>query len=638
MDSACKGGGDVTEVYVNIIERLHREQPIDVILIWSENGAVREFSRRHKIPVLFGELGPTRAPFPQTMYFDPQGTNGNAFFRESARKYIEQSKTVDFLPAGTWLVPNERQVVKPEETGSLIDSCVTYSQNHWDMLPERPYVYIAMQLADDLNTLLHSKYHDPREFLKEAVEMSIKNGYAVVVKGHPAASYRPYNLRKQVEALVWLETEHPDATILPATCSQELSVFTVANAAYTISINSSVGFESMILGVPTLVLGEAAFDAGAWLQKHIYMLPVRKRRGFHNEINAITSTYMKHILVPKDVVMNTDYLYDRLSEACQQKPVDISVNDYSAYYAFEENCYRNPETLNIPFLGANEAVNGMRIDWDIKEVRIFNDSRRVTYTMKRDDSIFGFVESISEQEEKMLVTGWVLDSETMTSPMAIMVVKDYKVVSSHAINRRREDIKKYFDWQVVPCCGFKFEIDVSSSHNMSLVVRSFDGSCSLFLNIAGRSALGIIPPRPTSVKTQKEAKVLILNDSIKFTNQDGGNEKILNFSARCFGKIEHFRKLDGDRLEIVGWVLDAVTKSTPKAINFIIGDSVVSREKPRAKRQDVIQRHQEFHGNCGFNCIIPFKNKDSCTIVIETEDGCAHLIKNVNQAQKIQLA
>ena len=261
-----RGKGSITEFYVSILKRLHAEHPIDVILNWSENGAVRKFAKAQGIPVLYGELGPTRHPFAETMYFDTNGTNGNAALRKDVRNRIKRAQTAGEvpLPAQMWLIQNDVSNTAPETNASLIDAAVNYKPELAKMLPQSPYLFVALQLADDLNTKLHSNFDTPRDFLEEAVKMACAAGYTLVVKGHPGAAVRPYNLRHEVEALEWLEAAMPDAVILTRDCGNVVSNYALANAAYSISINSSISFESMMLGVPPARPGRGGIRRG-WL-------------------------------------------------------------------------------------------------------------------------------------------------------------------------------------------------------------------------------------------------------------------------------------------------------------------------------------------------------------------------------------
>src|ERR1700712_3305131 len=105
--------GLATPLYTGILERLHKKYQFDAVVLWSENGAVRKFCEEHSLIALHGELGPTRPPFEETMYFDPSGTNGNA----SARNVNLSELNLKALPPETWLGQKSRYENSPDGIG-----------------------------------------------------------------------------------------------------------------------------------------------------------------------------------------------------------------------------------------------------------------------------------------------------------------------------------------------------------------------------------------------------------------------------------------------------------------------------------------------------------------------------------------
>jgi len=504
-----RGNGEVTQFYISILERLHAEQPIDVILTWSENGAVRKFADRHGIPVLHGELGPTRSPFPPTMYFDPDGTNGHASYRKAIRTLVESRiKTGErFLPASMWLYENEKENASQTTATSLVDHATTHSPASVEILPDRPYFYVPLQLADDLNTLLHSEFANPTDFLRTVARKADENGYGLVVKGHPGVKVRPYNMRREIEALEWLQQNVPDAVVLPSDCSPKLSNYVMGNAAYTVSINSSMGFETMILGVPALVLGQAAFDADGWLQENIPLLPANQPRDFSAVLDALVSSHMEHVLVPRDVVLQSDYLYNRIAALVAGADQPLSSFHFSEWYVLGHQSEMFTVTQERPVLPRMPALGRWRISPGStltlnQEFAIFTDPDLTEeITVALGEPIVGHIEiaEVLVGTQDIMLQGWALDRERLVPPMQILVISDKTLVSRHRLMVKREDVAASFESLAsTPMCGFKFTIKVPNLENTQLMFMTFDGKAHLVPKISKQTHFGTrLAPNPS---------------------------------------------------------------------------------------------------------------------------------------------
>lgn len=523
-----RGEGEVTRLYLDILERLHGEQPIDVILIWSENGAVRRFAKRHGIPVLSGELGPTRSPFPQTLYFDPQGTNGHASHRKAMRRLIEKTRTADgsFLPASTWLISNERSNGAPETVCSLIDRSATHGSGLIAKLPERPYLYVPLQLADDLNTLLHSEFRGPIEFLRVVVQKARENGYGLVVKGHPAVKSRPYNLQHEIEALEWLSAHVPEAVVLPRDCGSDCSAYFMGNAAYTVSVNSSVGFESMMLGVPALVLGQAAYDADGWLQENIPLLPSDQPRDLREPMDALVSSHLDHVLVPNDMVFETDYLYRRLSALAAGRDRPLSDFRFSDWYVCGEVFDPCPPALpRASALGQELVSPGSKVTLEDGVAAFANPAASEEVTLELGDHCIGYIDSMEKIDEagQFRIGGWVLERERQVPPQAIYVLSGNQVLSCHHPAVRRDDVARaYPDLASIPRCGFGLSFTVPDIANTQLLMQTSDGKGQLVPRIFERAMIGTQPKaaktipsglKTTGEETRKNPQFRLLNRS-----------------------------------------------------------------------------------------------------------------------------
>lgn len=255
------------DLYDGILERILAAHEVDLILIWSDNGLVRNVAARHGIPVLSGELGPTRTAFGETFYIDPVGTNGLAAIRDFPMALVADEPV---LPPQTW--PAMARASVSGNHASDVPGVLELERygGKPEVRPAGPYAFVPLQLADDLNTLLHSPFRSPLAFLQHVVPLCRAAGLEVVVKGHPgvAGGQRPQNLVAEHEALVYaagVEGVH----ILPRGTPADVTMPLVGNAAIVLTINSSMGFEAVLLGRAVATFGDAAFDVGGRLKRDL---------------------------------------------------------------------------------------------------------------------------------------------------------------------------------------------------------------------------------------------------------------------------------------------------------------------------------------------------------------------------------
>lgn len=251
----AKGEGPAASLVLRVLRRVRTLVGFSAVASWGDNGAVKAFCREVGIESLHLELGPTRAPFPETIYFDGEGTNVLAGLRR--------------LPDAPdpWPDPSFWLASWFKEHNSDKDPAPVDAAMSWKRVPpalagvwDRRLCYIPLQLADDLNLQLGSEYRSPREFLAAVVPAVTALGYLAVVKPHPMAHTRPYNLVAQAEALADLRALGGDACIALAHDDAAGGAWLLSNAALVVTINSSVGFEAGLFGTPVVLAGEAAYD------------------------------------------------------------------------------------------------------------------------------------------------------------------------------------------------------------------------------------------------------------------------------------------------------------------------------------------------------------------------------------------
>jgi len=248
-----KGVGEISNFYESIIERVYQSYQFDTIVYWGTNGAIKNFSKKHNIPAISMELGCTRSPFFQSCYFDFKGVNGNAYTNDIDLDSFEQDYSLEeiqtFLPVKQFKDKSFdaiHDVINDPSAGYLYR---TIGKN----------VLLPLQLMDDANIILYSKYSSMLEFLEDVLPKLTTAGYCCFVKPHPGNIFRVINAddhqkcKKFCEAynnVHWLENFENNKYLL--------SLYSKID--YFVVINSSVGFEAMLLGKIVIPLGQSPYN------------------------------------------------------------------------------------------------------------------------------------------------------------------------------------------------------------------------------------------------------------------------------------------------------------------------------------------------------------------------------------------
>ena len=254
-----EGQGEVSEFYEKILNRIHKTVfDFDVIVYWGTNGAVRNFSKANNIPAIAMELGCARKPFFNSMYFDFLGVNGAAYTNEIDLNNVKD--VYDFQVIKSFL-PFTLKYGKGRD--ALCNPIASkYSNEIYKNIGKN--ILIPLQLADDANILQFSKYNSMYEFLNEIIPPLVDDGFCCFVKPHPGNVYRQYNkldhekckiMCEEYSSVFWLDdidNEHDYPSLL-------------MKMDAIVTINSSVGFEAMLLGKVVVPLGKSPYNLSSEL-------------------------------------------------------------------------------------------------------------------------------------------------------------------------------------------------------------------------------------------------------------------------------------------------------------------------------------------------------------------------------------
>ena len=196
-------------------------------LTWVNNKCFKETLDEFSIPTIFHELGPFRPPtYIPTAYLDFSGVNGNTEFDNRFKEFL---KIVDKVPI---LSRKELiRVISPEHYNELYK--ILENKN-------RKYdIGVGLQVEVDTNLLLFNKGYSWIDPILAAKADSIGK---VLVRPHPLAGY----------------TMKPDVRLeIDDLKGNAVSFINKCNKIYC--LNSSVGFEAILLGREAKIFGDSPF-------------------------------------------------------------------------------------------------------------------------------------------------------------------------------------------------------------------------------------------------------------------------------------------------------------------------------------------------------------------------------------------
>lgn len=486
-----QGNGEAADLYFNILKRVYEFYKFDMVLLWAENGAVRNFCRMHDIAVVHGELGPTRPPFEETMYFDVNGTNGNAAIRSFPEHLYSR---VDVIPPETWVCTKGAKDNNPKKPG-IIDSPYTLFLDEYTEQINFPYVYLPLQLADDLNTLQHSIFKNPVDFLEKIIPPILEQGYGLVIKPHPGAVSRPYNLSFESRAIKLAKSYGDKVIVLGRNVDTTRALNFMVNAVAVCTINSSVGYEALLLGKKIFVMGDAAYDVGGNLKADLSDLsnidsykvdPVVREQ--------IASLISGHFLFPKSEVAKGEILCEVL-RFYYNNNIERSLDNFWDSWlscmrpGYDMIAKRISAQKEIPNIAGNisyiKSKKGSILEEDLFiyfEGKI--DREEITVKAEVDEkAFFGFIDKISHVEGgKSKIIGWALD-KNLTPPVSIIVGVNGVFRSMHRVLITRKDVSCFLtssfgerlNGRPTERSGFQFEVQIGDMDDISLYFISCSG-------------------------------------------------------------------------------------------------------------------------------------------------------------------
>ena len=209
----------VTTLFLLKVKRLLKKSHIDLVMLWNDMKW-----HQYVIKTLAFELGVKTAFFengalPNTVTFDKKGVNFNNSIPRNKKFYADRSER-------------------------LTD--VTYEQRLHSL--KQGFIFIPFQVDYDTQIISHSPWIKNMEELYFSIERlltSLPEKVTVVIKEHPKSARNYRYLHNRNPRINFKNSEDTDKLIL--------------DSEMVITVNSTVGLESIIQDKPVLVLGNAFY-------------------------------------------------------------------------------------------------------------------------------------------------------------------------------------------------------------------------------------------------------------------------------------------------------------------------------------------------------------------------------------------
>lgn len=264
---------EIPEVKQSILDQLEvLPDELEVILSWSNCPSLAAAAGERGIKVVYVEVGPLREPhYRSTAYFDFRGVNGNT---EGADRYRSSS----FFRDDYLKVDDLRRA---------------FSRRCGDQAASGDYVGVVLQVEDDSNLVCFNNGYDNIGLIVKALLEAPQD--RVLIRAHPASRFEVRDGR--------MRDTSPTPTDFLRLCRK------------LICINSSLGLEGLLLGMPVDIHGDASY--GFVLEE---VDPIERLRRL--------SFYLFAYLAPFELIFSARYIRFRLQQPTEPEIVMTHLAGY----------------------------------------------------------------------------------------------------------------------------------------------------------------------------------------------------------------------------------------------------------------------------------------------------------------------
>ena len=212
---------------VDIIREVLQRKNIVAGITWVNNLGFKGTLKDFNIPVIHHELGPLRpTTYIPTAYLDFSGVNGNTEFNDRFKEFLKVSSEVPILSRKELI-----RVVSPENYHQL-----------WKVLENKNWKHdigVGLQVEVDTNLLL---FNNGCNWMDPILQARGETKKKVLVRPHPLAQY----------------IMKPDGKLEIDDLKRNAADF-INKCQKIYCLNSSVGFEAMLLGRKAKIFGDSPF-------------------------------------------------------------------------------------------------------------------------------------------------------------------------------------------------------------------------------------------------------------------------------------------------------------------------------------------------------------------------------------------
>ncbi len=354
-------GGALAEKYLRILYDIWGRFPFDVILYWGENGAVKLFSNEMPVVAIAMELGCTRPPYFDSLVLDLFGTNGNALIPKLFAQDLSNIVGAENFSAETALLGYSENL---ESLGYEKQYSPISSYHSGRILANigRKVAFIPLQLYDDANLILFSKFKTLSEVVLEVVPKLAADGYLILIKPHPSSKYRGSAQRENTAARACLREWESNVIWCDGQLDEFNNAQLISFSDIVVTVNSSVGFEAAAYyNKPVVVMGSAIYKPMDLFPDLEQILDdgfdfLKYQRG----IAALRKFMLECYLVPGKILKCPALFYSKLlalsgiQKEARGSPVFVARRYYQAFSSAQRQEYLSSMVGGISRPGLNE--------------------------------------------------------------------------------------------------------------------------------------------------------------------------------------------------------------------------------------------------------------------------------------------
>lgn len=296
-----RGEGKISARYQAILEHIkYSVFDFQYLVYWGSNGAVQTFAKEHRVVPIAMEQGVTRTPFIESICMDPLGVNGNSF------PPLSQLDKISPLPLPILQRCALADITDDQKFDALYRPLST---KHAEVIMAGigRNILIPLQLDDDANILEHSDVNNMLDFLNQVVPPLAKAGYRCLVKPHPGASLRAYNAKRH-DACRAFVLQQRKAFWIDGIDNRVDYLSLIAKSEAVVVVNSSLGFEAMLMGCPVVPFGKAPYVfANAPLNFSDILARTIDRKAWKVHAEKVGTLLLFHYLIPKNKAFNYSF-------------------------------------------------------------------------------------------------------------------------------------------------------------------------------------------------------------------------------------------------------------------------------------------------------------------------------------------